>query len=215
MIRDPWKNTQVVPRSWDLSSTEGEADWGASFDHPGWSHTPNTAVITGFRRSGDNNLFNLEAAKIRDFQFAEHECRDIFMNSFDHAHSWYTCPDGFFLSSLRRGLPADCNHLGCIDEAKCCRPKGAGRWGLCQVQDWWQSMSSEGSSTCPFPKAVAGLYRSDVSDLRGIGQAYCCELGVPTSDLVFETSTVSTDLFFVGRFQLQFFALVLAESPES
>ena len=109
------------------------------------------------------------------------------MNSFDHAHSWYTCPDGFFLSSLRRGLPADCNHLGCIDEAKCCRPKGAGRWGLCQVQDWWQSMSSEGSSTCPFPKAVAGLYRGDVSDLRGIGLAYCCELGVPTSDLVFET----------------------------
>ena len=177
----------MVPRSWDLSSTEEEADWGASFDHPGWSHTPNTAVITGFRRSGDNNLFNLEAAKIRDFQFAEHECRDIFMNSFDHAHSWYTCPDGFFLSSLRRGGAADCNHLGCIDEAKCCRPKGAGRWGLCQVQDWWQSMSSEGSSTCPFPKAVAGLYRSDVSDLRGIGLAYCCELGVPTSDLVFET----------------------------
>ena len=74
-------------------------------------------------------------------------------------------------------------------------------------------MSSEGSSTCPFPKAVAGLYRSDVSDLRGIGLAYCCELGVPTSDLVFETyrpvfcGAIPAIIVFV-----QFFGLVLVES---
>lgn len=52
---------QVEPKAWDLSSTEQEADWGSSFDNEGWSFAPANTAITGFRRSHDNNLFNLEA----------------------------------------------------------------------------------------------------------------------------------------------------------
>lgn len=52
---------KVEPKAWDLSSTEQEADWGYSFDHEGWSFSPANTAITGFRRSHDNNLYNLEA----------------------------------------------------------------------------------------------------------------------------------------------------------
>ena len=61
---------KVVPKAWDLASTEYEADWGYSFDHEGWSFSPPNTAITGFRRSHENNLYNLEArflGKLGDF----------------------------------------------------------------------------------------------------------------------------------------------------
>ena len=64
-VRIPWivrhNGRQVEPKAWDLSSTEQEANWGSSFDDEGWSFSPPNTAITGFYRSHDNNLFNLEA----------------------------------------------------------------------------------------------------------------------------------------------------------
>lgn len=172
---------KVEPKAWDLSSTEQEADWGSSFDNEGWSFAPANTAITGFRRSHDNNLFNLEAAKYRSTQFDEEECQEVNLSpALDHSDSWALCPDGYFFHGLKRG-PHSCNHLGCIEWGKCCRPKGAGRWGQCLRADWSTSFDTTGSSTCPFPKALVGLYRSGTSGIQGIELAYCCELGVPTS----------------------------------
>jgi len=170
---------KVEPKAWDLSSTEQEADWGSSFDDWGWSYAPANTAIIGFRRSGDNNLFNLEGAKYRSTQYDEEECHEVSLSpAFDTSNSWAMCPDGYFFQGLFRNN-ADCNHLGCIETAKCCRPKGAGRWGLCQIADWGQSFDHAGSSTCPFPYGMAGMFRSGGSGIHQIEKAYCCHLGVP------------------------------------
>lgn len=172
---------KVVPKAWDLASTEYEADWGYSFDHEGWSFSPPNTAITGFRRSHENNLYNLEAAKYRSTQFDEEECEYVNLSpALDNANSWGLCPDGYFFHGLNRG-PWECKHIGCIEWGKCCRPKGAGRWGQCQIADWSTSFDDTGSSTCPFPYGLVGLYRSGTSGIQGIELAYCCELGVPTN----------------------------------
>ena len=38
--KHPQHFCQVEPKAWDLKATEEDADWGASFDHWGWSHAP-------------------------------------------------------------------------------------------------------------------------------------------------------------------------------
>ena len=57
---------------------------------------------------------------------------------------------GYFFQAFMRNS-ADCNHIGCIEEAKCCRPTGAGRWGECTIADWSSSFDHSGPGGSKLP----------------------------------------------------------------
>jgi len=156
-----------------------KANWWGSFDQTGWSIA--NGPITGFYRTGDSWLWNIEEASFRHYQDTKGlTCTNAnWWSSFDR-RGWSHCPNGYFMHGLfRNGRIGrwQNNQLYHIEEAKCCRPQESRGYGRCMNANWWSSFDRKGWSRCPNGYAMTGMYRNNCNAIYCLEEVRCCTLG--------------------------------------
>jgi hypothetical protein len=149
-------------------------NWWSKFDNKGWAET--NGGFTGFYRNDCNGLNCIEEVQYAAFPKSS-DCYDAnWWSSFDNK-GWSQCKYGYFITGLYRN---DCNELGCLEQAKCCKQDGEpgyiyeGTGDACTNANWYGSFDNKGWSKCPAGKAMAGIYRNDCDDLGCIEEVRCC-----------------------------------------
>jgi hypothetical protein len=166
---------KICPR---FSNGQHKANWWGSFDNTGWSVA--NGPITGFYRTGDSWLWNIEEARFRHYEnTAGVTCTNAnWWSSFDR-RGWSQCPNGMFMHGLYRngriGRWQD-NQLYHIEEAKCCRPVETTSYGHCVNANWWSSFDRQGWSNCPHRYAMTGLFRNGCNAIYCLEEVRCCQL---------------------------------------
>lgn len=181
------------------------ADWGKSFDSAGWSSCEASGVlaelggatvaITSLTRSDSasgGELYNLEGAGCAPFfvgadKYTDYDCITHDVSSSLDTAGWSLCPDGRYLTGLRRG--AD-NGLNSIEEMRCCGHKHDYERSLdgCYDNDvsgdWFsdQDFTVAGTASCRDGYALVGFYRDFVwlagpGTLSDIERMRCCRIG--------------------------------------
>eukprot|EP00929_Paragymnodinium_shiwhaense_P044958 TRINITY_DN2302_c0_g2_i1.p1 TRINITY_DN2302_c0_g2~~TRINITY_DN2302_c0_g2_i1.p1 ORF type:complete len:1460 (-),score=380.32 TRINITY_DN2302_c0_g2_i1:184-4563(-) len=157
------------------------AKWWGSFDRTGWSTAP--GAITGFYRTGDQWLWNIEEASFKHYERAPKGIECIsgkkeanWWSSFDKK-GWSKCPNGYYLHGLYRNGRIgrwQNNQLFHIEMAKCCKPKQSEGYGHCAKANWWRSFDRMGWSRCPNGYAITGIYRNRRHSINNIEEVMCC-----------------------------------------
>jgi hypothetical protein len=163
-----------------LSGGDHQANWWGSFDYTGWSLA--NGPITGFYRTSDQWLWNIEVASFRHYDRTQGiTCTNAnWWSSFDRK-GWSTCPTGYYIHGLYRtgriGSWSN-NQLYHIEESHCCRPKESTSYENCVDANWWSSFDHQGWSSCPGGYAMTGIYRNDCNAIYCIESVRCCRPSV-------------------------------------
>ena len=159
-------------------------NWWHSFDRRGWSQCSHNGYMTGMWRNDRKNPDRIYRIEMVECQGAPRYNRASRVSQVCYNHNWWgsfdrkgwsTCNNGYFMKGLYR---TSGSYLNNIEEAKCCRPRGAvKRWGRCYNHNVWRSFDHKGWSRCHSGYYMTGLYRNSCNQLYCLEEFKCCKMG--------------------------------------
>jgi hypothetical protein len=144
-----------------------------------WAICPGGRLIVGFHRKKSNNLDSLSAfhccrpCKPNGVVMNVNNCQVAnWVHSFDR-RGLSKCPPGKYIQGLYR---SSCNHIYCIEYARCCSIAGSRGSRRCHSnKKWWGSFDRPGWSWLTRHTFLRGLWRNRCNRLYCIEEAHECE----------------------------------------
>jgi len=140
-----------------------------------WNSCPKGTLLTGLYRGNEDNLANIfymqcctpcdEAGQKPRTVDA---CEDAnWVKKFNN-EGWGECPKNTYLQGLYK---SSCNHLSCIEYARCCRIEGSSGATECAADKSWTQKFSAGTrgwATIPANRFIQAWYRGSEQTLSNL-----------------------------------------------